>query len=324
MIMSCIPMYLDNKMSEPSVGPKAPPSRKLHLLHFNVQKESSLLQSIVDSFPPKSFDQLDALLTKLKSNGGLSLINYELLQELTGKLSECIQEAANINFSQQTSPLVKSILKCIEPARLYLSIAGCVEIDKALFRDEAFENSMKFFKKCCVKLVLPGSIHKKKLARIITSLCSFMHNLQPLISYNLVRELWALSITDLLMKLIFLQIEPLQLAATETLCRIVSAYPEQYAPVIDEIILNLPSLSANPDQAIGAKSRKFICSMYHVSDKVSIHFSSYLILQLIQSNFSIEKGIKLEGDLNYSEIFENYHFALEMVNEFMTKIVTKC
>lgn len=114
----------------------------------------------------------------------------------------------------------------------------------------------------------------------------------PLVRRAAVPDYWMVNLTDYLLKVLFSSAEMTQLSCAQLLSTILSAYPAQSGPIIDEIISNLPELTQDPNRAMTSKAKKIVGADYNVSSTVSIKFCSFLILEIVQNNVHAEKAVK--------------------------------
>lgn len=116
----------------------------------------------------------------------------------------------------------------------------------------------------------------------------------------------------------------LQMSATYTLSAIFGTYPKLNAQIIEEILQNLPLMTADPNQALGSKSKKLISRDYPVSNDVSIRFCSFLVVSLLQSSSLLSRPIKPDGNIDEETVLAQYEDTMKLVQYLCTSLANRC
>lgn len=226
--------------------------------------------------------------------------------------------SSEIDYKLPPKVISKCLLPFVDPARLYLNIASESRLDPAVYNDETLEQILEIIKRACTLVVSHAS---KKL---MSGLCGVLSSMVPLVRRAAVPDYWMVTLTDYLLKVLFSSATMTQLSCAQLLSTILSAYPEQSGPIIDEIISNLPGLTQDPNRALTSKSKKILGADYNVSSTVSIKFCSFLILEIVQNNLHAEKAVKGQGRVDFTEVLNVFHSSMSLMEYFVNNVVKKC
>ena len=331
----CYSIKKSGPLALPKSRSRKPLQKPDQITNSDTQALSNMIDSIDCENPFKSYDRLNNLFTKLKHKSMLSSISLEILINFSNKMRKIITTQSAIEFSKTYLKEVKKVLKILEPSKAYLNLVGTPDIDQRLLLDEVLESILKLVKNCLEKLIIPLSFHptkesqkileNKKLKICMASLCGVLEYLCCLISKKCFQEHWLIALSELLIKTLFSEgAELLHLACCSTLACIVNSYNKITLQVLNEIINNLLILTSDPNLAIGSKSKKIHCRDYAVAENIEIKFSSYMIVQVLQSYSSLGNGVKVDGETDKKMIETQLSETLGLAQHFINEVTDRC
>jgi len=301
-----------------------------------VREESALLLRLLgeleDSESSRQWDRLDAVITSLKHKRLLDYIEIEALEKLVYVTGTRVGEAGKLDFAGDMEQLAGAVLPYLEAARVYLNLASCTKAAKVLI-DELLEQSLALVKKTCEKVVLPLVSEKKKEARArsravhdcLVCVSSMLDCLTRLAQRRVLQDYWLSASYHLFMSLLLHEgDEFLQIPITNLLVATFTYYPNTRSSILEDLMENLPLLTYDPDQTIGSRVRKVNAHHYHISSKHSIHFSTFLVLELLQSACIEDEPIGANGRFQHARVAGGYKEALSFAQFLSTKVITLC
>ncbi|CAG9323816.1 unnamed protein product [Blepharisma stoltei] len=304
-----------------------------------IETDTALLQSLIDGMSNitkiKDFERLDNLITRLRYRNLLRNIDPDLLQDLALRIKTIIEPTLRINYTTEYLEVCQEISPYLEPTKVYLNLAGSPYIDNKVLVDETIEIIMQIIRDSFEKLLIPlANLSNKQSAKLLAdmklqncmaNLCGILESLSGLITRGCLQDYWLMATTNILLKILFTQgLEMLQLSAAQTLSAIFGFYSKMRDQIIDEIIQNLPLMTADPNQAIGSKSKKLVSRDYPVYSDLSIRFCSFLVVHVLQSSCLLSKPIKPDGNLDCEVVLTQYEDTMKLVQYFCTNLAGKC
>jgi cohesin loading factor subunit SCC2 len=243
-----------------------------------------------------------------------------------------VEEARKLDFAGDTEELAAAVLPFLEAARVYLNLASCTNAPKVLI-DELLEQSLALVKKTCEKVVLPLVSEKKKDARArskaihdcLVCVSSMLDCLTRLAQRHILQDYWLSASYHLFMSLLLHEgDEFLQIPITNLLVATFTYYPNTRPSILEDLMENLPLLTYDPDQTIGSRIRKVNSHHYHISSKHSIHFSTFLVLELLQSACIEDEPIGANGRFQHARVAGGYKEALSFAQFLSNKVIALC
>ena len=316
--------------------PRSRAAKTLAASSPQIQQESALLLRLLgeleDSESSRNWDRLDAVITNLKHKRMLDYIAPEALEKLVHVTSTRVGEASQLSFKGESEELAAAVLPYLEAARVYLNLASCTKAPKVLI-DELLEQSLALVKKTCDKVVLPLVSEKKKDARArsksihdcLVCVSSMLDCLTRLAQRRVLQDYWLSSSYHLFMSLLLHEgDEFLQIPITNLLVATFTYYPNTRQSILEDLMENLPLLTYDPEQTIGSRIRRVNSHNYHISSKHSIHFSTFLVLELLQSACIDDEPMGANGHFHHARVAGGYKEALSFAQFFSVKVISLC
>ena len=282
-----------------------------------------------------NFDRLDNAFTILRHRGTLALISQDILLDFVKKITIIIKANSEIEFSKNYLFEAKQLIRFLEPSKVYLNLAGCPDIDQRVLIDELLESILKLIQNSLEKIIIPLCRHPteelkklletKRIKHCMASLCTVLEYLNSLIQKKVFQDHWLISISDLLIKVLFSEgAELLHLACCYTLSSIINHYSRIAIIVLKDIITNLPTLTSDPNSAIGAKNKKVFCKDYSVAEGIEVKFSTFMLVFVIQSSSSLKDPIQIDGGVDSKRVNNQLQETLALAQLFINAICTQC
>ena len=322
---------LDMTFSIPKSRSKSLPNKPVADVENDAAKLESLVSALLSSPNFRQYDRIDDIFTRLKHKSAFELVSFEALSCFVYKIKENFTAGNTICFARQYSKEAKGLVELLEPLKTYLNLITFDGIDQRLVIDEMIESIFKLVYSALDKVVVPLCLNpskealkileRKKVQECMSSLCSVLEYLIVLIKRSMFQEHSLVSLTEVLIKTLFAEgAELLHLTCCFTLSGIISAYKRLAITILNEILNNLSVLTDDPNATLGSKSKRINCKNYNVSENISIKFSTFLVVSVIQHYSNLEKPIRIDGSVDVNQLKIQFDETLGLANKFISEV----